>query len=116
MGADEQSTEIEVNGIRMYINLWRLEKDNKFIGYVGIVPKGTWHFFTTYPAGMTDQQRQWIAEKTGGPPLHSYYPSEQDAKDAVQILVKRLEANWNGWGDGHSGMGDAYIGPRRTAK
>ncbi len=116
MGASEQSTEIEVNGIRMYINLWRSEKDAKFIGYDGIMPKGTWHFFTMYPPGLTDQQRQWIAQKTGGPLLHSAYPSEQDAKDSVSILVKKLEANWNGWGDGHSGMGDSYIGPRRVTK
>lgn len=114
MGADQQSTELEINGVRMYLNLWRLEEDGKFIGYDGIMPKGTWHFFTTYPPGLTDQQRQWVAKKTEG--LGSAYPSEEDAKDAVRIMIKNLEANWNGWGDGHSGMGSFYIGPRRITK
>ena len=114
MGASEQSTELEVNGIRMYLNLWRLAEDAKFIGYDGTMPKGTWHFFTTYPSGLTDQQRQWIAKKTEG--LHGAYPSEEDAKDAVRILMKNLEANWDGWGDGHSGMPNAYIGPRRPLR
>lgn len=104
MRASEQSTELEINGVRMYLNLWSSEED------------GAWHFFTTYPSGLTNQQRQWIAQKTGGPLLHSEYTSEQAAKDAVSLLVKNLEANWNGWGGGHSGMPDGYIGPRRTTR
>ena len=116
MSASEQSTEIEVNGIRMYLNLYRQKEDSKIFPGPRIMPKGTWHFFTTYPPGLTDQQRQWIAKKTGGPLLHSPYPSEQDAKDAVRILMKKLEANWNGWGDGHSGMPACYIGPRRPLR
>ena len=116
MGASEQSTEIEVNGIRMYINLWRSEKDAKFIGYEGVMPKGTWHFFTTYRPEISDAHRLWIAKKTDGPLLHSAYPSEQDAKDAVRILIKNLEANWDGWGDGHSGMPSAYVGLRRSRR
>lgn len=111
MSENEQSTLITVGNYQAYLNLSMYEKDYKSPFY-GHIKKGTWSFMTTYPK-ENDQPPKRVLDAFSQV-TNYHYGSEADAKATVALLVRTLEADWNGWGAGFSGMSSAYIGKKRA--
>lgn len=113
MSINEQSTLITVGNYQAYLNLSMYEKDYKSPFY-GDIPKGTWSFMTTYPK-QNDPAPKRVLDAFDQV-TNYFYGSEADAKAAVALLIRNLEASWDGWGAGFSGMGSCYIGEKRVRR
>lgn len=109
---NEQSTLITVGNYQVYLNLSMYEKDFNS-PFFGPILKGTWSFMQTYPK-HNDQPPKRVLDAFEM--THFFYGSETDAKAAVALLVRNLEASWDGWGDGLSGMPSCYIWEKRVRK
>lgn len=109
----EQSILITVGKYQAYLNLSVYEEDFKSPFRADTIPKGTWHFMTTYPK-QNDQEPQRVKDVFEAV-AHNFYSSEENAKEAVAWLIRALEASDDGWREGFGGMPGAYIGKRRKA-
>lgn len=113
MSEHEQSTLITVGNYEVYLNLSMYEEDYKSPFY-GDIEKGTWSFMTTYPKHNAQQPKRVL--DAFSQVTNYFYSSEEEAKAAVALLVRNMEASWDGWGDGFSGMPGCYIGKKRVRK